>query len=320
MKVLLTGATGFIGSHLAEALVERGYQVTCLTRKTSSLRWIGHLDLEYIHADLGDPHSYAEKLHEFGIIFHLAGLTKAAREEDFFSVNYGGTVSLLQAVEAGNPGMRRFVHVSSLAAAGPSLDGRPVDESTPPRPVSAYGRSKLKAEDAVRAAGGKIPFTIVRPPAVYGPRDTDFLMMFKTIRRGFFPFWGISTYSLLHVTDVVRGIIMAAEAETAAGKTFFLSDHMVYTNEDIAREIGAALGSKPLRLPIPRAIFPIVGYIGQKIDKKGIINRDRILDFSYTNWTCDPSRAERELGYTAIKMLREGIKWTAEWYRTHQWL
>jgi len=320
MRALVTGATGFIGSHLAGALIKRGYQVSCITRGSSDLRWLAGLDIEFINADLADAGSYRERLPQFDYIFHLAGLTKAVREEDFFSVNYGCTASLLDAVDASNHRLQRFVFVSSLAAAGPGTDGRPVDESTPPHPVSAYGRSKLKAEEAVIKYGGRIPYTIIRPPAVFGPRDTDFLMMFRLISRGIFPYWGLSTYSMLYVADLVEGILSAAENSAAGGKTYFLSDHMVYTNEDIAREIGASLGKKAVRIRVPRIIFPLLGLIGQKIDKKGIINRDRINDFSYTNWTCDSGRAERELGVRPKTMLREGIKWTADWYRTHQWL
>jgi len=320
MKALVTGASGFIGSHLTETLLQRGHQVTCVIRKSTNLRWIKHLALDYIRTDLGDIGSCAGRLRGYDYIFHLAGLTKAVREEDFFSVNYSGTLSLLQAVAQANPGLRRFVLVSSLAAAGPSFDGRPVDETTPPRPVSGYGKSKLKAEEAVRAFGDRIPFTIVRPPAVYGPRDADFLMMFRMINKGIFPSWGKSLYSMLYATDLVEGIIAAAEHEAAAGETFFLSDHMVYTNEDIAREIGAALGKRAFKISIPRSLLPVIGFLGQKIDKKGIINRDRIIDFSYTNWTCDSGRAERELGVRSKTMLREGIQWTADWYRTHQWL
>jgi nucleoside-diphosphate-sugar epimerase len=320
VKALVTGASGFIGSHLTETLLKRGYRVTCVVRDSSSLRWIEHLDVDYIHADLGDIGSSAERLRGFDYVFHLAGLTKAVRAEDFFSVNYGGTLGLLQAVAKAGSGLRRFVLVSSLAAAGPSLDGRRVDETTPPQPVSAYGKSKLKAEEAVHAFGSSIPFTIIRPPAVYGPRDTDFLMMFRMINRGIFPSWGKSSYSMLYATDLAAGIIEAAEHEAAAGKTFFLSDDIVYTNEDIAREIGASLGKRARKISIPRPLLPVIGFIGQKIDKKGIINRDRIIDFSYTNWTCDSGRAERELGVRSKTMLREGIQWTADWYRTHQWL
>lgn len=320
MRALITGAAGFIGSHLTEALLQRGAEVTCLVRKSSNLRWISQPGLKYLYADLGDVGSCADKLRDYDYVFHLAGLTKSPREADFFTVNYGGTLNLLQTVARALPDLKRFVLVSSLAAVGPSLDGAPVDETTQPRPVSAYGKSKLMAEEAVRAFGDRLPFTILRPPAVYGPRDGDFLMMFRMINKGIFPSWGRSSYSMLYAGDLAAGTIAAAEHEGGAGKTFFLSDHMVYTNEDIAREIGGSLGKRALKISIPRVLLPVIGFLGQKIDKKGIINRDRIIDFSYTNWTCNADRAERELGVRSKTRLREGIQWTADWYRTHQWL
>ena len=138
--------------------------------------------------------------------------------------------------------------------------------------------------------------------------------------KGIFPFWGKCYYSMLYIEDLVQGIILAAENNKAEGKTFFLAHNMVYSNEDIAREISEALGVKPVRIRLPRSLFPVLGFIGQKFDKKGIINRDRLIDFGFTNWTCAPNTAEKELGFTAKTELREGIKWTADWYKTHQWL
>ncbi len=320
MKALVTGATGFIGSHLTEALIKKGYEVTCLSRKTSRLGWIEHLKLDYICCDLAEIESCAEKLRGFDYVFHVAGLTKATDEKDFFYANAECTSGLLKVIAENTPGLKRFIYISSLAAVGPSLDGDPVDETSLPRPVSAYGKSKLKAEEAVKSYRDSILSTIIRPPAVFGPRDTDFLVMFRMIRKGIFPYWGKCSYSMLYIEDLVQGIILAAENSTAAGKTFFLAHNMVYSNEDIAREISEALRVKPVRIRLPRSLFPILGFIGQKFDKKGIINRDRLIDFGFTNWTCRTDMAEKELGFTAKTELREGIKWTADWYKTNQWL
>jgi nucleoside-diphosphate-sugar epimerase len=283
------------------------------------LRWIEHLDVRYLTCDLSDIDSRAGELGEFQYVFHLAGATKAPCEKDFYHANAVCTENLVRAV-AGSPRLERFVYLSSLAAIGPGEPGRPVDENTPARPVSSYGRSKLEGERAVLAYKGSIPVTILRPPAVYGPRDTDFLVMFKMIRKGFFPYWGKCYYSLLYVEDLVAGVISAAEKKEAAGGTFFLCDDIVYTNEQIAEEISAAIGVKALRIRLPRAFLPALGFLGQKIDKRGIINGDRVNDFRYSNWTCDAAGAKKELGFHSQITLREGIKWTADWYRIHRWL
>jgi nucleoside-diphosphate-sugar epimerase len=320
MKALVTGAAGFIGSHLAEALIERGYEVTCITRRTSRLRWIEHLDVEYILCDLADIESCSAKLRDFDYIFHLAGVTKALSERDYFLANAVNTRRLVQAAARENPTLKRFVYMSSLAAIGPSNGRGPVSEESVPAPVSIYGRSKLEGERAVGEFRDRIPVTIIRPPAVYGPRDADFFVMFKMIKKGFFPYWGKCYYSLLYVEDLIRGIILSAEKEEAEGGTFFLADQTVYTNEEIAEEICAALGSRTLKIHLPRPLLPLLAFFGQKMDKKGIINADRIHDFRYSHWTCDGGKARDALGYKSKITLREGIKWTADWYKIHRWL
>src|ERR1700690_3864455 len=267
MKALVTGATGFIGSHLTEALVKKGYEVTCLSRKTSRLRWIEHLRLDYICCDLADIESCAEKLRGFDYVFHVAGLTKAVNEQDFFYANAECTSRLLKVISENIPRLKRFIYISSLAGAGPRLDGNPVDEGASPRPVSGDGKSKLKAEETVKSYRDRVPSTIIRPPAVFGPRDTDFLVMFRMIRKGIFPFWGKCSYSMLYIEDLVQGIILAAENDKAEGKTFFLAHNMVYSNEDIAREISEALRVKPVRIRLPLSLFPVLGFLGQKFDK-----------------------------------------------------
>ncbi len=320
MKALVTGAAGFIGSHLAEALIKKGYEVTCIARRTSNLRWIEHLNLEYVFSDLSDPGSYAGRIKNFDFIFHLAGVTKAVNERDYFLANADCTKKLLEAVVSQNPGVRRFVYLSSLAAIGPSSGQVPVSEGSRPSPVSNYGRSKLEGERAVLELKGRVPATIIRPPAVYGPRDPDFFVMFKMINKGVFPYWGKCYYSLLYVDDLVRGIIDAAERKEAEGEAFFLADETVYSNDEIAGEIISALDSKALKVRLPRSFLPFAAFVGQKFDKKGIINRDRICDFRYSYWTCDAAKARKELGFKTKISLREGIRWTADWYKIHRWL
>ena len=174
MKTLVTGATGFIGSHLVEELLKGGHRVTCLVRKTSNLQWINGLNVRLIYGDCTIKESLLNAVADFDYIFHLAGLTKAANERDFFSANALGTENLVSAVIEKNPDTKRFVYLSSLAAAGPSCDGTPAKEAGEPKPVSAYGRSKLEGERIVMRHKNTIPVTVIRPPAVYGPRDKDF--------------------------------------------------------------------------------------------------------------------------------------------------
>ncbi len=320
MKVLVTGATGFIGSFLVEALIRKGYDVTCLVRKTSKLKWLSHLRPQYLHADLDDTDSYAKRLGEFEYIFHLAGLTKADSAKDFYHANAVCTQKLVTAAAEMNPLLKRFLHISSLAAAGPSIDGRPLPEDEPASPVSVYGKSKLEGEKAVLSCKEKLLVTIIRPPAVYGPRDTDFFLVFKAVQNRLFPYWGRSSYSLIYVEDLVQGMILAAEKEAAAGKIYYLADSRIYTNDDILTAMSATLGRKAFRLRLPRSILPALAVLLQKIQKKGIINPDKIQEIRYPHWTCDPAKAMKELGFHTETPLGEGFKKTADWYRKEKWL
>jgi nucleoside-diphosphate-sugar epimerase len=320
MNALVTGATGFIGSHLVDALIKRGYTVTCLARKTSNLKWIEHLDIKYTFCDLADIESYRDKIDNYDYVFHLAGLTKAVSGKDFFSANAENTKKLLEIIADRNSKIKRFIFLSSLAAVGPSGDGNPISEDLPPKPVSMYGKSKLEGENAVMGYKDRIPITIIRSPAVYGPRDSDFLLLFKLINKGISPYWGKCYYSLLYVEDLVQGIILSAEKHESEGKVFFLSNGMLYSNEDIVREISLVLNSKVIRLKLPRSMMHFLAFIVEKLNKKGIMNRDKVKELYYSNWTCDATQAKEELGFNAKITLREGIKWTADWYKIHQWL
>jgi nucleoside-diphosphate-sugar epimerase len=321
MNAFVTGATGFIGSHLVEELVRRGFDVTCLVRWTSDLKWIDNLDVRILYGDCEDMNSLLQIPQDIDYVFHLAGVTKARREEDFFCVNVNGTKNLLQAVTSRIPKVKRIVYLSSLAAAGPSSNRAPLNELAVPCPVSSYGRSKLQGEEVVMSYGDMLPVTIIRPPAVYGPRDKDFFVLFKMLKKGFYPYWGKCYYSVLYIDDLVRGIVMAAFMEKALGGTYFLSDGKVYTTEDLVDEIEHVLNINAVKMRVPMPIVSILVGFAEKFGKKAsILNRDKLKEMSHSYWICDTSKAGREIGFTPKVTIKEGLKWTADWYRIHQWL
>jgi nucleoside-diphosphate-sugar epimerase len=320
MKALVTGATGFIGSHLCEELARRGYEVTCLVKKTSNLKWIEDLNLNIVKGDCTKRESLLDVVDDYDYIFHLAGLTKARSGDDFFHINTKGTENLIKVISERKTKLKRFIYLSSLAAVGPCKSGVPIQEDTFPSPVSDYGTSKLKGEKAVLTHKDSIPITILRPPAVYGPRDKDMLVLFKMIKKGIFFDLGKCYYSLLYVDDLIQGIILSAESKYAEGKIYFLSDTKFYTGKEIAMAISSALDVRAMSLKVPKFAMPFFAIIGEIINKQGIINRDRIKDFRHTYWICDPQKAREELGFEPKVGLKEGIKWTADWYRIHRWL
>jgi len=321
MKALVTGATGFIGSNLVKELVKRGHDVTCLVRKTSDLRCLEDLAVGIAFGDCTDRDSLLQLPRDFSHVFHLAGLTKARREEDFYVTNVQGTKNLLAALSSRAQSLKRFLYMSSLAAAGPSSEGAPLDEEVAPRPVSVYGTSKLRGELVTLAHKDRLPVSIIRPPAVYGPRDRDFFLFFKMVGKGFYPYWGKCYYSILYVDDLVNGLITAAESPEAEGATYFLSDGRIYSNDDIVYEIIQAMGTRAVRVRIPAPVLGFLAKVSEKVARGGtIINSDKLREIKHSHWTCKTSRAENELGFISKVTLKEGIKWTADWYKIHKWL
>ena len=320
MKALVTGATGFIGSHLVDALVREGFDVTCLVRGTSKLHYIEDLPVRLVRGDCTEKESLSAAVKDVDYIFHLAGLTKACCEADSFGVNVKGTDNILKAVLEYNPGIRRFVYLSSLAAAGPSADGEPLKEDCAAAPVSVYGKTKLEGERIVYGCREKLPVTIIRPPAVYGPRDRDVLVFFRMVKSGVIPYWGKGSYSFLYVEDLIHGIILSASDENAQGEIFFMSDGNIYSTDDIIDAISEAVQKRPVRLSIPRFVMPVLGFISERVKGVSIINSDKIREMRHSHWICDTSKAMAKLKFEPKVKMKEGAKWTADWYRIHQWL
>jgi nucleoside-diphosphate-sugar epimerase len=319
MKALVTGATGLIGSHLTAALVKQGFEVSCLARKSSSLDYLDGLNVKIIYGDCTDPDSLSG-IEEVDYVFHAAGLTKAIDLGELYRVNEKGVENLIRAVRKTSPGLKRFVYLSSLAAAGPSLDGKPLKEDAEPAPVSEYGKSKLGGENHVLAQGSSFPYTIIRPPAVYGPRDKDLLLVFKMVNMGLALSWGKAWYSFVYVEDLVNGIILSALKDEGAGEIFYISDGAIYSSDDIIDSVAEVLGRSPLKLPAPRFLLPLLGAIGERLKGCSIMNADKVREIRQTYWICDTGKAVGMLGFFPKIMIKEGAKWTAEWYKIHKWL
>lgn len=323
---LVTGASGFVGSHLVDALLERGWHVRCLVRRTSSLHWLSADRVELVHGNVGD--ASAEGVAALGravlgarVVFHLAALTSAARDCDYKRVNVGGTRRVTEAVARSAP-EALVVFCSSLAAAGPSRDGRPVREEDEAHPVSAYGRSKLAAERALALL--PVRHVVVRPPAVYGPRDVDVLAAFRLAARGLALRIGPpgQRLSLVHARDLALGLATAAGRE--ARGLYYMSDGVVHTWTEVVDGIAAAVGRSARVVAVPRAAALLVAHADRArarwLGGKPLLTPDRVRELSLPEWTCGDTRARRELGYASRTALEEGLGETAAWYRSHGWL
>ena len=315
--LLLTGATGFIGGHVLERLEG---PVRCLVRRSAPLPH-GRGSVASCHGDLITGEGLDEALRDVDTIIHLAGATKALRREDYYTGNVRATENLARRAAARGI---RFVHVSSQAAAGPSLDGAPVTEDDEPHPVSEYGRSKLEAERIVR---GLIPAAVIlRPPVVYGPRDTAVLQLLKSVARGF---WvemagGERWFSSIYVEDLAEGILTAAQAPQAAGRTYFLSHAKASTWGDLAAAAGRVMERRPLHVRVPAAAAVATGWCAEAwariTGRPGIVSRDKIAEARCRSWVCDATRAAQELGFEARTTLDAGIERTLAWCKEAGWI
>jgi nucleoside-diphosphate-sugar epimerase len=337
-KVLVTGASGFIGSHLTSALVARGDEVTCLVQKTSKIEGLNRLGLRLVCGDVTQPESLLSAVAGQDIVYHLAGLTMALTKRRFFQVNQGGIRNMAQACAAqACPPV--LVVVSSLAAAGPALDGRPKTESDPAEPVSAYGRSKRAGEKEAETFADRVPTTIVRPPIVLGERDLLGLPMFRSVDR-----FGIhvvpgrrrNRFSLIHAADLAELMILAAQrgkrlaamgrSGSQAGQGYYFAaceEDVVY--EDLGRLIGMVLGRRrvfPLHVGKPAvwAVAAAVEAASQIIRRPLFLHIDKAREITAGSWICSPHSAAEDLGFSVKAPLVERLRQTAEWYRSEGWL
>lgn len=323
MRAFVTGATGFVGSHVADQLVARGDQVLALARRADAHAALTALGCTPVAGSLDDAAALTDALAGVDVVYHVAGAIAASGPAEFFQVNEGGTRRLMDAVRAAAP-RARFVYVSSQAALGPSPRNVPLDEDASANPVTAYGRSKLAGERAVQT--GSLPWTIVRPPSVYGPRDREFLQLFQIVRRGIAPVFGDGSQqlSLVYVADLARAIVLAGTSPAAAGRIYHASHAEIALSRDVAKEAGRAIGRSPVVLPLPGMVAsPIVALIGQAarlMGRRTVINSDKMAEFLASAWLLSSRRAEQELGWRATVDLREGMRLTAGWYREHGWI
>lgn len=326
MKAFVTGGNGFVGSFLVEKLLEKGYTVKCLVRKTSNLRWLADLDIECFYGSLSDKNSLNRGIEDCDYIFHVAGVTKARTEAEYFAGNFEGTRNLADVCLENTGQIKRFVNISSQAAVGPSPTMMPIDESHTPNPLTYYGKSKLAGEQYVMQFTEKMKITNLRPPAVYGPRETDILEFFRTVKTGVIPqLGGVDKYlSLIHVKDLVRGIHMAAENPVATGKTYFLTSAEPYSWKEISRIALKIFGKKGFRIPVPLVVIKGVAVVSEGIaamtKKPALINQQKIIEMKQDFWTCSPDKARKELGFESEIGLEEGIRETIIWYKNQRWL
>lgn len=330
MNILITGATGFIGGFIVDEALSRGMQVWVAVRPTSSRKYLSDPRIQFLELNLSDKEQMKRQMDglRFDYVVHAAGATKCLHAEDFFRSNTEGTKNLVQALMEQQMPLKRFVFVSSLSVYGPVAEQQPYREicgNDTPQPNTAYGRSKLAAEQYIESIEG-LPYVILQPTGVYGPRERDYFMMAKSIKShtdfsvGYKP----QDLTFVYVLDVVQAIFLALDCQKTGGK-YMLSDGEVYSSRTFSDLIHRELGHPwLLRIKAPIWLLRIITfcgeYIGRMTGKISALNNDKYNIMKQRNWRCDIKPAMSELGYKPKYQLDEGVRLTIKWYKENNWL
>ena len=293
MRALVTGATGFVGSHLAELLISQGVDVVAPVRNAGRLRWAAGLDARIVQTNYGDIKGLRSLVADCDTIFHVAGLTKSHVPGPFYSGNLMPTAALAEAAAAdGRP--RRFILVSSLAAAGPSTPERPRREEDPSAPVTPYGWSKLRAEEALLKYQDRLDIAIVRPPTIYGPRDGETFPLFRLANLGLviLPSGLDPLLSMIQVGDLVDGIWQLAQAPSYLQPVYFMAHSEQLRLNELGRRIAVHLGRRPVEVRVPIGMLEMLGWAGWAFGAitgtSLMMDRYKVRDFRQPAWTCAP--------------------------------
>lgn len=325
MKVLLTGASGFVGSHLLDKLLAQYVPTAVLLRSTSGRSFLNPAGgFEVRQGSIEEPQTLAAALDGITHVIHCAGRTRACRAAEYYETNHVGTRNIVEAVNARTAQVQRLLHVSSLAVTGPGTARKPSTELSPENPVSDYGRSKLAGEKEVRE-NCKTDWVVVRPPAVYGPRDRGFLPLFRAVRSHLLPRTNArQALSLVYVEDLVDAILATFKSPIASRKTYFAAPFEVVTARHMTDIIARKLQSWTLPIPLPSlALWPICAVqelFARVTGRPSLLNLQKFSELRAPGWVCDSSLLAREIGFKCPTNLEAGIERTLAWYKQNGWL
>ncbi len=329
-KILITGASGFIGSFLVNEALMQGFEVYAGIRDSSNLRYLKDAGIHFFKTNLADKNIIKkdlEKNGKFDFVIHNAGLTKTCNKNMFEQVNYRFTKNLIEALYETNMVPDKFIMISSLAAYGPgqAKSPNPVKESDLPQPVSLYGKSKLMAEKYIKSLHN-FPYLIFRPTGVYGPREKDYFVMYKSIKSGLETYIGTKNQylSFIYVEDLSK-LIFDALKSNIIQKSYFLSDLNSYTALEFNTILKKELNKKTIRIIFPKSLIKIIAYLNEKISCKlfhkiPTLNTEKFKEISQTNWTCDSTPLIRDFGFKPEYNLKKGIEHTIKWYKKEKLL
>lgn len=323
---VVTGATGFVGSHLVDLLLSKNFEVRCITRKSSNLKWLKDINVRIYDCGLNDESKLRKAFVGANYIFHVAGVVKSKTTAGYFQGNVETTKTLLETALKFKSTIKKFVIVSSLTAVGPSKDEKAVNETSACKPITTYGRSKLAEEEVAKVFMDVLPVTICRAPAVYGERDTEILIYFKTFSKGLTTIVGFDKklVSLIHVSDFVEGLYLAAISEKSTNEIYFISSEKFYTWKQVGEVTSQVLARNPIKIRIPHlVVFGIAAFaqfFSMFSSKPATLNIEKAKDLTQHAWICDTSKAMRDFGYRQKISIEEGVNRTCKWYLKEDWI
>ncbi len=324
MRAFVTGGTGFIGSHLIDYLLDnKGAEVYALVRDPSNLKWLNGLDVHLLKGDLFNLPALPSGI---DYIFHVAGITKAHKLADYYTVNQHGTASLFQALQRQRLSPEKIIYLSSIAASGPSADKIPVKENDEPHPIHPYGESKLLGENEASKFKSLSSLVIIRVGAVYGPRDKDFLSYFRIINRGILPSLAFNQrwLSLCYIEDLIHAFDLCLQKELESGEIFNIADPQPYSWDELGKEAGKILKKKLIPVKLPLFLLYPAAFISEGIaklrKKTTLFDRRRLLETKQQGWVADTKKAEDLLAFSPLFSLHEGLKKSLDWYVDQGWL
>ena len=323
-RLLITGASGFVGYHLIKEALQQGDEVFAAVRKTSAVDHLQQSGIRLVYPDLQHPEQLKQELEQYGIthIVHAAALTRAATQDDYNQANAVLARNLALAASLANIDLKSFVFISSLAAMGPSVNGQPITEEAPPHPVTFYGKSKLLAEQYLAGING-LPLTILRPTAVYGPREKDLFIVLSMIRKGWEMYIGNKEQKLsfLYVNDLATIVFKALDAP-ARGSSYHVCDGKTYDRFALADNTKRLMHRKTIRLHVPLGLVKFFLNVQEKLKmasgKMSILNNDKLPELT-ASWECSIQKAQRELQYQPAWLLQDGLNQTIDWYEENKW-
>jgi nucleoside-diphosphate-sugar epimerase len=324
-RVLITGGTGFVGSHVVEAYTAAGWRVRALVRDPNRLKWLKGLDIEIAHGSLSNSDSLCAATDGCAVVVHCAGLTKSIDRSEYYRVNSGATSALIAASRSAN--VRRFVYCSSQAAAGSAIGKIASDEEDTPNPLTDYGRSKLEGEVRVQQESGNMEWAILRPPAVIGPRDEQFLPLFRgVVRLGLYPAFGNNDqkYSFICVHDLAKALLSAGETDHGYNAIYFVASAEALTWSRAASVIAQLAHRKVRPLNLPKSLLPIAGSVAELISKisrkPALLSRDKIKEILSAGWICSPEKIRQAWRFECKCDVEKTLTETYEFYKQAAWL